>query len=186
MEKLLKATLVTGLLLPQAVLAMPDAVKAKIETRQTARETRAEERKTDVAAKLDATKLKVCEKREARINAAIDRIATNSDRHLKNIDRFIDKTKAFYSKKQLTMADYESKLTGLAEARTEAEKSVKAIKELEDFSCDSGDPKGFLAKVRELRTAKHAAMKSYRQKAIDFMQSVKQAHSAGQKTEAAE
>src|SRR5687768_6137062 len=101
MEKLLKLTLISGLLQPQAVLAMPDAIKTKVEARQAARETRAEERKADVTVKLDAVKLKVCEKREARVNSAIDRLASNSERHLENIDRFIDKTKTFYSKKQL-------------------------------------------------------------------------------------
>ena len=173
MERLLKLVLVFGLLLPQVALAVPDAVN-KSEAKQIAPEARPKDRKA-VAARLGGVKLRACQRREARINTALDEVVSNSKRRLENIDRFINKTKDFYSQKQLSVADYSSRLAGLTEARVAAVKSIEAITQLGDFDCEGENPRNYLVKVRELRVAKHAAMKSYRQKAIDFMQAVKQA-----------
>lgn len=173
MGRLLKLALVFGLLLPQAALAVPDAVKTKSEAKLVAPEARSKDHKA--VARLGEVKLKACQRREARINTALGEVISNSQRRLGNIDRFINKTKDFYAKKQLSIGDYSSRLAGLAETRAAAVKSIEAITQLGDFDCEGEDPKNYLVKVRELRVAKHAAMKAYRQKAIDFMQAVKHA-----------
>ena len=182
--KLLRLLILSTLLVPQLALGhMPDEIQAKQEARAAERAERIESIKASVKAKLDSKKLQICERREANINRVMDRAVKRSQAHLTFIDRAITRTKTFYVKKELEMADYQSQLDGLTTKREEAHTAIDALAAQTDFDCDSDNPKEYLQNFQTLRQDKLAKMKAYRQAAISFMQSVKAAHADSQSQE---
>ena len=139
-------------------------------------ETRAEEKKQQVAAKLDENKKRVCEKRVTNITKIMKRMQTRGEKQLGVFTKIADRTKAFYEQKQRTVANYDDLVAAVDEKKLAAEQALAASSEaITGFSCDSDDPVAakdlFKSQVKDQITA----LKAYKTAVKDLIVGVKSA-----------
>lgn len=141
-----------------------DGVRAAADTASTdassARETR-----------LNAAKLKVCERRQANIQ----KIMNNSrERARKQIDLFTtiaERTEVFYAKKGKTLSNYDELVAAVTAAKSTAETDLAALPTT--FDCSGGDPKGAASSFKTAHQQLLSDLKAYRQAVKDLIVGVK-------------
>lgn len=130
------------------------------------------ERKSE---RLTAAKQRVCEQREATINAIMDRRAAQATKHLGVFTKIYDRTKAFYEAKGKVAADYDALIAKTDAAKVKAEASIAALAQSSDFSCDDADPKAVTDAFKTAHTAVREDLKAYRTAIKNLIVAVKQA-----------
>lgn len=160
-------------------------LRATDETVRTTRTGAEDDVQTAVSKKLDAVKLKVCQKRELIIKNVMTRMSDRGDKQMQVFDKIVERVKAFYVEKGYVVADYDTLVAAVDDARA----ALVAVNQNnatagDNFTCDSSDPKGHISDFKEKETARIQAMKAYKtaiQKLITAIKSV--ATSSTTKTE---
>lgn len=158
-------------------------IESKIELERTRREDSAtkletaknnrEERKELARERLDAVKLKVCQKREAQVNTIMDRVVVRSQGHIDRITAISDRTKAFYEKQGNTLDNYATLVASVETSRLAAKTAVDALSTDANFSCESDGPKAYIQGFRNQRLTKIAAVGAYRDAVKALVKAVK-------------
>jgi hypothetical protein len=135
-----------------------------------------EEKKQQVAAKLDESRKRACEKRQAKITTFMERMQTRGEKQLEVFTKIADRTKAFYEEKQRTVANYDDLAAAVDEKKQAAELALNAGSEaIGEFSCDSEDPIATKDLFKAQLQDQIAALKAYKTAVKDLIVGVKSA-----------
>jgi hypothetical protein len=148
-----------------------EGFKAKAEERQ-------KQNKEHAGKRLEANKLRVCEKRETIINKLMVKIGDRGQKHFDLITKISDRVQAYKIDKNLTVADYDALVAAVATQKTAAQTAVDAAKSVQaSFKCDGSDPVGAASTFKDAMKTRNQALKAYRDSVIDLLKAVK--HSQG-------
>jgi hypothetical protein len=135
-----------------------------------------DDRKTQLAAKLDEVKLKTCQAREHGINTKLKRMAARGQKQLEVFTNIATRVEAFKTKNNLNVANYD---TLVAAVNSQKEAAVAAVDKVNadsaNFSCTSTDPKGVLQAFQADVKAENTALFNYRQAVKNLLVAVKTA-----------
>lgn len=183
MKKFLPTLLLTLLLVaqPSVVFSQSDSSTVNSSAREEARakvkekiEARLKEVKAKQASraalkkeKLEAVKLKNCERKQDAIVRRSTRLSERAQRQLTNFEQKANRVEDFYNNrlvpKGITLDNYDELLVDI-EARKQAvnEATTSAKTAAENFDCTTDDPKGQLANYRIDMQNAVSALKNYR------------------------
>ncbi len=144
----------------------------RAEERIEQREERAEER----AIKLEANKLRICEKRQGQITSIMQNIAKRGVAQVAVFDKIADRTKEFYATKGYYISEFTT-LASEVDAKYDAAlvASNETVALSETWTCSMDDPKGNITALREAKTAEVAALKEYKTSIRNLIVAVKSA-----------
>lgn len=113
--------------------------------------------------KLEAAKLKVCQKSEKNITSRMTRMADRAEAHIAVITKIAERVAAYKADRNLTVANYEALAEAAQVKRGVAEAAVTAMREdSTTFKCDGKNPKevgqGFVQALHD----KNTALKDYK------------------------
>lgn len=146
---------------------------------------KAEERLQLKEARLDAIKLKVCQKRETHINNTMDRVATRGEKQLDVFNKIATRTETFYTTKGKTLSNYDALVADVNAKKAAAEAAVAAVKsDSVTFKCDGIDPKGSAANFKSSLKTEIAALKAYKTAVKNLIVGVKSVQGTDSKTKA--
>src|SRR5688572_18132414 len=152
-----------GLLLLPLVLSVPRALAHEGEEHSTVAESRQhEEVKTRVETRLNDAKKRVCENRSKNIEAIMARSVKRAENHLKLFGTIADRVKAFYEKRGVTVANYDTLVAAIDNAESDAEAAIADMKAAASFECDSDDPKGEVEAFKDAHKTVLEKLHAYR------------------------
>lgn len=125
--------------------------------------------------RLTAAKQRVCEQREAKINAIMDRRTAQAQKHLEVFNKIYARTTAFYESKGNVAANYDSLIALVDAANVKAEASIAALKATPDFSCDDQSPKEVTDAYKTAYKAMREDVKAFKAALKDLIVAVKRA-----------
>ena len=145
---------------------------------KTLASTTTEHTASDASTRLDATKLKVCKKRETAINNTLGRIADRGQKHLDLFTTIAERTEKFYVSKGKTLSNYDALVTAVNAKKATAQAAVDTIKaDSVTFKCDGTDPKGAAESFKAALKSEISALKEYRTAVKNLIVGVKSVQS---------
>jgi hypothetical protein len=136
----------------------------------------AQNRNENATSKLEAAKLKVCEKREEKIKNIMSRIVDRGEKQLELFTKISDRVQAFYEDKELSVANYDDLVVEVEAKKADAQAALDAIDDTTvEFACVGTDPKGAAESFKEALKSKIAALKAYKTAVKDLLVAVKTA-----------
>jgi hypothetical protein len=143
--------------------ARAEEAQTTAQEKKDAAQTTATEKKAAAQTRLADSKLKACQNRETAITNIMARM---SDRGQKQIDLFTtitERVETFYTDKGKTLATYDSLVTAVTDAKTDAQTAVDTTKVTSTgFSCDSDNPKGFVDSFKAAVKTRIDALNTYK------------------------
>lgn len=127
--------------------------------------------------RLETTKVRVCELRQAKIKAIMERSVQRAENQLKLFDTIAARTKAFYEEKGKTLATYNELVAATENAKTKAVGEIETMKQIEPFDCAGNDPKGVADDFKASLQAVNQALHQYRTSVKNLIVGVKSAQS---------
>ncbi|HSX31675.1 MAG TPA: hypothetical protein VLF43_00285 [Candidatus Saccharimonadales bacterium] len=124
-------------------------------------------------------KLKVCEKREAKINTIMAKRVTQAEKHMAVFDKIATRVKTFYTDKSLTVATYDELVADIDAAKVKAEATLAELKDTETFKCDAEDPKAIATDFKTYHKQLREDLKAYRTAIKDLIVAVKSSQEGG-------
>lgn len=128
--------------------------------------------------KLSDMRKKICDNRQARITAIMTKAATNGQRLLGVFDKGLTRVEDFYTKKGLSVANYDSLVEAANTKKQAAQDAIDTVKAGVTLDCSGDNPVGkvnvFIGKVK----AMHQALKDFRSSIRDIIKAVKPAAEA--------
>lgn len=160
-----------------AVLVAPlSAVSDRASEARAGADARKEERKEQVAAKLDENKRRVCEKRLATITRTMSKMQLRGEKQLEVFNKIAERTQTFYEEKQRTIDNYDDLVAAVEEKKQAAQLSVVATADaIQDFSCEADDPTAIKDLFKAQLADQIAALKAYKTAVKDLIVGVKSA-----------
>lgn len=144
------------------------------EERATLIKEKATQRQEAAKAKLDATKLRVCQAREKAINTIMQRMATRGQKHLDLYTAVAERTQKFYEAKGKVLSNYDQLVADVNAKKATAQAAVDTLKsKVVTFKCDGEDPKGAAQSFKDGQKAEVAALKAYRTSVKNLIVGVK-------------
>lgn len=126
------------------------------------------------AATLSETKLKVCKKRETKINSIMERIASRGERQIEVFNNIATKTQDFYTNKHLSLSNYDALVADVNAKKEAAQTAVDTVKSSSvTFKCDGTDPKGAAQVFQGKLKDEIAALKTYKTSVKNLIVGVK-------------
>jgi hypothetical protein len=124
--------------------------------------------------RLEGAKLKACQTREQVIKSMMERIAQRGERRMNVYNTIVERVKAFYDKKGLSLSNYNDLLADVEAKKSAAAAALDEIKSTSvKFACDGTDPKGVASSFRDSLKAEIAALKAYQKSIKDLIVAVK-------------
>lgn len=124
--------------------------------------------------KLDATRQKVCEKRETAIKNIMIRIEDRSRKQLRLFSDVAGRVDEFYAKHERSIDNYYELKQAMQDKYLAVENSFRdEVTARESFGCSKDDPKGAINQFREVNEVSRTALKEYRDSVNDFIVAVK-------------
>jgi len=147
--------------------------KGQVEQRRAELQEKLEMKAENRREMLEGKRLAKCESKQNDINRLLDASTAVGNRHLENLQRLESKVTDFATKKSIASEAY------TAAAATANEKESAAIAALEvmenqQFDCSSVDGSDPSSGVKEIREAKRASLREYRDSIIALIHVVKQ------------
>lgn len=144
----------------------------------TSSASKKEERTALKQEKLEARKLKFCEKVESRINKRSVKMVTKAESMITRFDNIAGKVKDYYTNKLLpkggTIDNYDALVADVAAHEAAVNEAVaNAQSGISSFDCDANDPKGRLDNFRVDMKTVITALKDYRTSVINLLVAVR-------------
>lgn len=146
-------------------------------TMETERTNFKEKAKKIAETKLSENRERVCEQKQARLQAKLDKIATQGTKQLEVFDKISQKVQAFKTAKNLTVTNYETLTGEVSTARTAAVEAVAAASKAPDVNC--ADPSSVKTGVETYKKAvekRVKALKVYKTAVRNSLIAVKSSH----------
>lgn len=148
-------------------------LQAKLDAQKAARQEKVESLRAEANERLDATKRKVCQTRQANINRIMTNMNNRRHNAFERITKISTAVQEFYTKKQLTVDNYDELLATLTAAQAAAQESMNAQESVPKLDCDGDRPKTSVANFKEKRSDSIDAMKAYRDAVKAFTEAVR-------------
>ena len=132
--------------------------------------------------RLAVDKLKICEKRQAQVNAIMDRVVTRSKSNFERITMASEKAQAFYIKQGNVLANYDALVATVASTKTTAQAAIDALSSTADFTCTSDAPKSDIQEFKTHRVHKIEALSAYRDAVKALIKGIKSVQPAETET----
>ena len=160
--------------------SLESELRNQLQERQKEREASSQDMKSDemkakLNEKLDETKKKACEKNVSTINRLQEVMNKRRQNTVERISKISEAVQSFYSKKQLTVANYEELLAKVAAAKTVAESALEAQQQIPSLDCSGDRPRANVADFKDKRATAIDAVKAYRDAVKDLARAVKTA-----------
>lgn len=145
-----------------------------------AQNERSEAARAQAQERLEATKLKVCQKKEAAIQKRSEQLVKMATNMQTKFTAIASRVKEYYADNVVgtdaELDNYDALLTTISDKQTAVNESLtKAQAEITEFTCDSGDPKAHLTNFKENMKATKAALKEYRTAIKDLIVAIRTA-----------
>lgn len=114
--------------------------------------------------RLDAAKLRACQKVETSINRREEKMVASMDKHLGVFTKLQARVEARYTKvveKGRTVPNYASLLSVANKAKADASAAIAAVKTKGTLNCTAENPKGQVTTFRESMQAAKSALHAY-------------------------
>ncbi len=158
--------------------ASEQATQERREAEQTAQAQERQERREAGGARLEAAKLKACQKREKAITNIMARISDRGTKQLEVFTKISERTQTFYEEKGNTLSNYDELVADVTEKKEAAQAAVDAVSDgSDDFTCDGDNPKATADSFKENKQAMNAALKEYKTAVKDLIVGVKSVQS---------
>lgn len=155
-------------------------LRAKANEAREAAQVRVEERKKEVAEKLQGKRLEACERHEVNINRILDKSAKQSEKKLEVARKIEDRVKDFYEAKKLNLANYDALTVVVDEKEDAAVAAIEAV-EATEYDCTAeGEKKEIGALISSSMKSQNAAVREYRVAVKDLLREVKQSAKAAE------
>ncbi len=129
--------------------------------------------------RLEANKLRVCEKRQDQLKSMIDKVSNRGTKQLEVFKKIADKTKQFYTNKGYSATGYDALVGEVDAAYDTAFTSVNATTTMGDsWSCDGDNPKQAMTDFKAAKKNEIVQLKTYKDKVRELILLVKKAASA--------
>ena len=138
-----------------------------------ARSDKADEAQAKVKASAEERKVQLCEAKQTRIKTQLSRLGTKGESQLAVFDKISTKVQEFYTAKGYTVANYDTLVSAVTEARTVASKKVTEAAVPPEFDCTKSDPKAGVNAYKTAVKARSAALKEYKEAVHDLLLAVK-------------
>ena len=145
-----------------------------------------QERQEKQQQRLEATKLRICEQRQAKIKAIINRSITRAERQLKLFTTISERVKTFYQEKDRTVTNYDDLVAAVDAAKAKAQAELEVLKDLDAFDCNAEDPKGNAEAFKEALKMINQDLKDFRTAVKNLIVGVKSAQSDKSESEGGE
>ena len=132
--------------------------------------------------RLGVDKLKICEKRQAQVNAIMDRVVTRSKSNFERITMASEKAQAFYIKQGNVLANYDALVATVASTKTAAQAAIDTLSSTADFTCTSDAPKSDIQEFKTHRVHKIEALSAYRDAVKALIKGIKSVQPAETET----
>ncbi|MBW3538619.1 hypothetical protein KY386_03980 [Candidatus Parcubacteria bacterium] len=142
----------------------------------------AAEPKAAAAARLDQARLAACQRRETNINAIMERMAAQADKHIGVFDKISQRVQAFYQAKGRSVANYDALVADVTAQRAAAAAAAAKLGSASGFRCDGDDPKGSITAFKAELKSTRTALQAYRTAVKNLIVGVKSAVGAEQRT----
>lgn len=147
-----------------------DERKSEIEARTAEAEAKREENKE----KFTEKRLEQCQKREARINEKMQKIAERKAAQVEVFNKIAERTIAFYEENALVLSNYDELSADVSAKKGVVEAEIANLKStVVDFECDSEDPLKVSEAFKSAREAVVTAMKDYKTSVKNLIVGVK-------------
>ena len=161
--------------------AAKQETESKREAAKQAAETKREAAKNELGhrkEKLKDDKLKICQKREDRINGSMTNAASRGQAKLDLFSTIAARTEAFYVSKGKVLANYDDLVATVNAEKTAAQSAVDNVKaSSDDFKCDGDSPKGVASLFKTDLKSTNDALKNYRTAVKNLIVGVKSVQS---------
>lgn len=172
--KLLGAVLALALVSGSTVLALPPQANVHA---QATNDTSVGSQ-TTAQTKLTEAKLRACQNRQKAITNIMARIADRGQKQLTLFSTIATRTETFYTDKGKTLSNYDALVADVTAKAAAAQTAVDTIKsDSTGFSCDSSDPKGFVASFKDSLKSEISALQAYRTSVKNLIVGVKSVQS---------
>ena len=144
----------------------------------TSSASKKEERTALKQEKLEARKLKFCEKVESRINTRSVKMVTKAESMITRFDKIAGKVKDYYTNKLLpkggTIDNYDALVADVAAHEAAVNEVVaNAQSGISSFDCEANDPKGQLHNFKVDMKAVITTLKDYRKSVVNLLVAVR-------------
>lgn len=157
------------------------ALERRAEAEKKVAEIKAEREaaKEERVKKLDANKLKVCQRQEEKVTNVLKRASNQGTKQLEVFKKIADRTQEFATSKNLTAENYAVLVADVEAKYDVAKATMEGISSSSsEFSCEGDDPKLFLSSYRTAHKEKTEAMKAYKTAIKDLIVAVKSSQAA--------
>ncbi|MDP2721058.1 MAG: hypothetical protein Q8O75_03910 [bacterium] len=136
------------------------------------------DKKQEIQQKLDAVKLKVCQKREAAIRKRSSKLAIRAENMTTRFNKIASRVEEYYTNrlvpKGVTVENYDAIVADIENKEAAVNNAVANAKmAISSFSCDADNPKGKLADYHDSMKAVIAALKEYRTSVVNLIVAVR-------------
>lgn len=130
---------------------------------------------TNRAERLEEARQRICERRETAINRIMDRMALRSQRILNVFTKITERVEAFYTRRGLTVGNYDALVAEVMAKKIAAETQVTALQNNEPFVCADDNPRGIGQAFKEDLKTTNDALKEYKTAVKNLIVGVKSA-----------
>lgn len=153
-----------------------EQLKSRLQELKAERQQKNQER-------LAAAKLRVCQQRQSKIKAIINRSVTRAEKQLTLFTTIAERVKVFYAEKGRTVANYDELVAAVDAAKADAQSNLSVLKNLDPFECDVKDPKGNAEAFKVALRMVNEDLKTYRTAVKNLIVGVKSAQGTAQRSE---
>lgn len=134
----------------------------------------AAEAKANAQTRLAAAQLKSCQNRQQAIDNIMARISDRGQKQMTLFSTIAARAEKFYTAKGNILNNYDTLLVSVNTQQTAAQTAVDAIKaDSTGFSCDSSNPKAFVASFKDSLKSEISALQAYRTSVKNLIVGVK-------------
>lgn len=155
-------------------------LKDQLQEMKQERQSALQDKRADLQEKLDNAKKKACENHVATINKLMTNMDNRRQNALDQITKISDAVQAFYTKKQLSVANYDDLVAKVSAAKSLAETATQAQQQIPSLDCSGDHPRADVADFKDKRSTSIDAVKAYRDAVKDLVKAVKAAAEAAQ------
>ncbi|MDB5176513.1 MAG: hypothetical protein JWN75_181 [Candidatus Saccharibacteria bacterium] len=150
-------------------------IRDKLETEKQEVQQKVAKLETEAKQKLDDTKRQICEKQQSGINTVMENMDARRQKAFDHITTVSEAVQAFYTKKGLSVENYDSLVAAVTTAKSAAQAAMVTQQSVPTFHCSGDHPRADISDFKEKRAASIDANGAYRDAVKYLIKAVKTA-----------